>query len=88
MNKKQFKEILKEKLKSDESKQKILNTIESLRQRESQVVKLSLGINSNQKTIKEISEELNLSQSYIRTIEAMALYRIQSRYLFRVNNNA
>ena len=83
-----IKEILKEKLKSDESKQKILNTIESLPQRESQIVKLTFGINSKPKTIKEISEELSLSQSYLRSRESRALYRIYRAYLFKVKNNA
>ena len=88
ITKKEFKKILKEKLNCKESREIILNFIESLPQRESQIIKFRLGINSNPKTIKEISEEFSLSQSYIRTRESWALYRIERAYLFKVKNNA
>ena len=64
----------------------MLIAIESLPERQSTVIKMQLGIESKEKTNKEIAEELNLSKGYISSLASRARYRLmRTKYLWKMS---
>ncbi len=66
-------------LMNDSLKNEVANAISSLDEREAEVIRLSFGIETNQKaTLEEIGEKFNLTRERIRQIKEKALGKLRS----------
>ena len=59
-------------------KEMLMSSLEKLNSREKEIIELRFGINGkNEKTQKEVADQLGISQSYISRLEKKILYRLK-----------
>ena len=59
-------------------KEMLMSSLQKLNSREKEIIELRFGINGkNEKTQKEVADQLGISQSYISRLEKKILYRLK-----------